>query len=151
MTINIDQRFLRIERRFDVPPETVFDTLTDPDLMRIWWGDDTEFDIDLRVGGQWTIIRREGGEEYLATGNYLKVERPSQLQYTFAMPQFSPNSDTITIRIAEDNGGCFVTFEHSGDDIAAELRELSPGETSATEAGWQQGFDLMAAAWSKSA
>jgi Activator of Hsp90 ATPase homolog 1-like protein len=32
---------------------------------------------------------------------------------------------------------------------ANELRELPPGGTSASEAGWQQGFDLMAAAWSK--
>lgn len=151
MTTQSDLPCLRIERRFDVLPETVFDTLTDPDQMRIWWGDDSEFDIDLRVDGQWTIIRREGGVKYLATGNYLKVERPSQLEYTFAMPQFSPNSDTITITIEEDNGGSFVTFEHFGDDIAMELRDLPPGDTSATEAGWQQGFDLMAAAWSKSA
>jgi uncharacterized protein YndB with AHSA1/START domain len=59
VTTNNDQPYLRIERRFDVPPETVFDTLTDPDLMRIWWGDDAEIDIDLRVGGQWKIIRWE--------------------------------------------------------------------------------------------
>ena len=150
MNVNSDPPFLRITRRFDVPPQTVFDTLTDPALMPIWWGDDAEFDIDLRVGGQWQIIRREGQVEYLARGNYLKVERPSQLQYTFAMPQFSPNSDTITIRIAEADGGCILTFEHSGDDIAAELRELPPGESSPTEDGWQQGFDLMVAAWAKS-
>jgi uncharacterized protein YndB with AHSA1/START domain len=150
MTTNDDRPYLRIERRFNVDPETVFDTLTDPDLMRIWWGDDAEFDIDLRVGGQWTIIRWEGDVKYLATGNYLQVERPSQLQYTFGMPQFSPNSDTITIQIEEDNGGSILTFEHSGDDIATELRELPQGETSPSEAGWQQGFDLMDAAWSKS-
>ncbi len=141
--------YLCIERRFDVSPETVFDTLTDPDLMGIWWGEGVEFEIDLSVGGQWTIVRREGGEEYLATGSYLKVERPSQLQYTFGMPQFSPNSDTITIRIEDHNGGSFVRFEHSGEDIAAELRELSPGRTSESELGWQRGFDLMAEAWSE--
>ena len=150
MTTNDDQPCLRIERRFDVPPEAVFETLTDPDQMRVWWGDNVEFDIDLRVGGQWTIIRREGGEEYVATGNYLKVERTWRLQYTFAMPQFSPNSDTITIQIEEDNGGSFVRFEHSGNDIAAELRALPPDDTSETEVGWQQGFDLMVEAWSTS-
>ena len=118
--------------------------------MRVWWGDDAEFDIDLRVGGQWTIVRWEDGEKDLATGSYLEVERPSRLQYTFGMPQFSPNSDTITIQIEEDNGGSFVTFEHSGTDIAQELRDLPPGDTSATEVGWQQGFDLMLTAWTKS-
>lgn len=149
MMTSHDQPILRIERRFAVPPETVFDTLTDPAQMQIWWGDDAEIDTDLRVGGQWKIIRWENGVEYLAKGNYLKLERPSQLQYTFAMPQFSPNSDTITIQIEEDKGGSFFVFEHSGDDIAQELRDLPPGDTSATEAGWQQGFDLMVAAWSE--
>lgn len=145
------QSLVRFERRFDVDREKVFDTLTKPDQMLVWWGDDAEIEVDLRVGGRWTIIRREDGVEYLATGEYLEVERPSLLKYTFGMPQFSPNSDTITITIDEDGDGSRVTFEHSGVDIASELRELKPGETSATEAGWQQGFDLMAAAWAGSA
>jgi uncharacterized protein YndB with AHSA1/START domain len=150
MTGNADQPCLRIERRFDVPAETVFDVFTNPDQMRIWWGDDAEFDIDLKVNGHWTITRSKEGVEYLATGIYLTVERPSRLKYTFSMPQFSPNSDTITILIEEYDQGCSMTFEHSGEDIAKELRERTPGDTSHTEAGWQQGFDLMAAAWSES-
>lgn len=145
------QSLVRFERRFDVDREKVFDTLTKPDQMLVWWGDDAEIEVDLQVGGRWTIIRREDGVEYLATGEYLEVERPSLLKYTFGMPQFSPNSDTITITIDEEGDGSRVTFEHSGVDIASELRELKPGETSATEAGWQQGFDLMAAAWAGSA
>ncbi len=149
MTTHESPPFLRILRRFDVPPETVFDTLTDPELMPIWWGDDVKFDIDLKVGGKWTIVRWEGNDEYLATGNYLQVDRPSLLECTFSMPQFSPNSDTITVRIEKDNGGSAVTFEHAGPDIANELGDLAPGEKSATEAGWQQGFDLMVDAWSK--
>ena len=67
------------------------------------------------------------------------------------MPQFSPNSDTISVEITPEKGGCVLTFLHTGEDIANELRELPPGSTCATEAGWQQGFDLMAAAWEKSA
>ncbi|MBC8328123.1 MAG: SRPBCC domain-containing protein [Planctomycetes bacterium] len=138
---------LLIERRFDVPPETVFATLTVPDEMRIWWGEDAEIYIDLRVGGKWTIIRQEDGVKYLATGEYLGVERPTGLLYTFGMPQFSPASDLITIRIEADDGGSLLRFEHSGSDIAAELRDLPPGETSPSEAGWQLGFDLMVEAW----
>lgn len=64
-----------------------------------------------------------------------------------AMPQFSPNSDTVSIEIEEDESGSVMTFIQSGKDIAAELRELPAGEKSASEEGWQQGFDLMAAAW----
>lgn len=151
MTSMTETPGLQIVRRFDVPPDTVFDALTNPDVMPIWWGNDATFDIDLRVGGRWTIVRHADGEVYTATGEYLVVERPWRVSYSFAMPQFSPNSDTIAVEIAPDGDGCVVTFVHSGEDIAAELRELSPGGVSGTETGWQQGFDLMAAAWAKPA
>ncbi|MEM9293731.1 MAG: SRPBCC domain-containing protein [Acidobacteriota bacterium] len=150
---------LRIERHFQVSPEIAFDTLTKPERMVVWWGPGVDFDIDLRVGGQWTITRRAGDATYVATGLYQQVERPSRLRYTYTMPQFSPNTDIITVSITptpavhtpEDHSpaGCIFIFEHSGPDIAQELAELAPGETSASEAGWQQGFDLMEAAWAK--
>lgn len=145
-----NQPVLRFERRFDVKPDQVFDMLTDPAQMQAWWGENVEFYIDLRVGGEWTIVRKEGDEVYTATGEYLDVQRPSRLKYTYSMPQFSPNTDTITIDIEEKDGFSVVSFEQSGIDIAEELKALSPGETSASEAGWQQGFDLMAVAWEES-
>jgi uncharacterized protein YndB with AHSA1/START domain len=117
---------LRIVRRFGVPPEKVFDALTNPDDMRIWWGEDTAFDIDLRVGRRWTITRRQDGTEYVATGQYLAVERPRRLSYTYAMTQFSPNTDTITVEIAPDGGGCVVTFVQSGEDIASDFGRFRP-------------------------
>ncbi|MBP3193657.1 SRPBCC domain-containing protein [Natronogracilivirgula saccharolytica] len=82
------------------------------------------------------------------TGEYLEAERPQRLKYTIAMPQFSPNSDIVTIDIVPDGvGGSKLTFVQSGKDIAAELRELPEGAISESEKGWQQGFDLMEDAW----
>jgi uncharacterized protein YndB with AHSA1/START domain len=80
-------------------------------------------------------------------GAYVEVDPPHRLRFTIAMPQFSPNSDTISLEITPDGDGCVVVFVQSGVDIASELRELPAGERSASEAGWQQGFDLMEAAW----
>ncbi len=141
---------LLIVRKFDVAPEIVFDAFTKPEAMRIWWTNDTTFDIDLRVGGRWTIIRREGNDTYTAAGEYLEVERPHHLKYTYAMPQFSPNSDIISIDITADGEtGCILTFVETGKDIASELKELPTGAVSESEKGWQQGFDLMANAWQR--
>jgi uncharacterized protein YndB with AHSA1/START domain len=143
---------LRIIRKFKVAPEVAFDTFTKPESMRVWWTDQTTFDIDLRIGGHWTIIRKEADETYTMTGEYLEVQRPNRLRFTIAMPQFSPNSDTITIAIEErSDGGCIVTFEQVGPDIAQELREVQPGQISASEEGWQQAFDLMEAHWANHA
>jgi uncharacterized protein YndB with AHSA1/START domain len=47
------------------------DTSTEPEQMLVWWGDDADIQVDLRVGGRWTIIRWEDD-----------VERPSLLRYT---------------------------------------------------------------------
>jgi len=139
---------LRIVRQFNVAPEFVFDVFTKPEAMRVWWTEETTFDIDLRVGGQWAIIRKEAETVYTATGEYLEIENPHRLKYTYGMPQFSQNSDTISIDIAADGkSGCVVTFVVTGQDITSELRELQDGDISHSEKGWQQGFDLMAEAW----
>lgn len=140
---------LKIVRKFNVAPEVVFDAFTKPEAMRVWWTGDTEFDIDLRVGGQWTIKREEGDMTLTMTGEYLEVDRPNRLKYTISMPQFSPNSDIISMDIKPDEGGCMVTFVQTGKDISSELRELPEGTVSESEKGWQQGFDLMAEAWKK--
>ena len=141
-------RSLRIVRRFNVPPEAVFDAITQPDAMRVWWTDDTVFDIDLRVGGRWTISREEDGMSLTMTGEYLEIDRPRQLRQTIGMPDISPGFDVVTFGIADDgDGGCVVTFEQTGSEVAAELEALAPGDVSESEKGWQQGFDLMEAAW----
>lgn len=141
---------LRIVRQFEVAPDIVFDALTSPEAMRAWLTDDTVFEIDLRVGGSWTITRKEGDMVLEMTGEYLEIEKPNWLKYTIGMPQFSPNRDIVAIRITPDEkGGSMVVFEQTGVDIAAELQELSEGSISESEKGWQQGFDLMAAAWEK--
>jgi uncharacterized protein YndB with AHSA1/START domain len=141
---------LKIVRQFNVAPEVAFDAFTDPDAMRVWWTDDTTFDMDLRAGGTWTITRKEGDMVFTMTGEYLEFDRPYHLRQTISMPQFSPNSDIVTIDVKPvGNGGCEVTFVQNGDDIAAELEGLAPGTVSESEKGWQQGFDLMEAAWKK--
>jgi uncharacterized protein YndB with AHSA1/START domain len=143
-----NEQSLQIVRTFDVAPEVVFDAFTQPAAMRVWWTDQTTFDIDPQVGGRWTIVRKAGDATYTATGEYLEVERPHRIRYTYAMPQFSPNTDIITIDIIADGKGVSqLTFVQSGPDIAEELEQLPPGKVSESEKGWRQAFDLMDAAW----
>lgn len=146
---NDESSILKIVRQFNVAPDIVFDAFTDPEAMRVWWTDETTFDFDLRVDGQWKIVRTEGEMIFTMLGEFLEVDRPHRLRYTIAMPQFSPNNDMITIDIASTEDGCEMTFVQSGKDIAAELQDLEPGSISESEKGWQQGFDMMAEAWEK--
>jgi len=141
---------LKIERQFNAVPEKVFDAFTHPDEMRVWWTDETKFNIDLRKGGRWTITRKEGNTTYVMTGKYLEILKPFRLKYTIAMPHFSPNYDTISIEIKPDGrNGSIMKFVQEGKDIDSELKELPKGAISESEKGWQQGFDLMEKAWNK--
>lgn len=144
-----ENKSIKIVREFSASPETVFDTFTKPENMHVWWTDQTTFDIDLRVGGHWTIVRKEDNTTYTAIGKYLEVERPHRLKYTYAMPQFSPNSDTITIDIESDGkGGSIMTYTHEGPDVVEELASVKSGDMSESEKGWRKGFDLIEAAFS---
>jgi uncharacterized protein YndB with AHSA1/START domain len=48
---------------------------------------------DVRVGGTWLIKDRRNGQDYVGDGEYLEIDRPRCLVFTFRMAQFSP---TIT-------------------------------------------------------
>jgi uncharacterized protein YndB with AHSA1/START domain len=149
MTVDSD-RFLRMTRSFDASPERVFDAWLNPETARKWLfaspSDEVYTgEIDARVGGKWTITARRGGTNYTGGGEYLEIDRPRRLVFTFAMLQFSPNSDRITVEIAPSGAGCILTLTQEGIDIADELRHLPPGVEGGTEMGWRLMFDALAA------
>lgn len=138
-------RFLRMTRRFEAPPEKVYDAWIDPAFTRLWLftSPDSEANdtaIDARVGGKWRMTDRRDGVDYTAEGEYLELDRPRRIVFTFAMPQFSPNSDTITAEFAPEGTGCVMTFTQSGVDIADELAALPDGEVGGSEFGWNLMF-----------
>lgn len=141
-------RMLRIERQFNVSPEKVFAAFTNPTDMRVWWTEDTVFEIDLQVGGKYAITRKEGEAILSMTGEYLEISFPHKLKYTCAMLDFSSVIDTITIEIISDGkGGSLMTFIQEVEGIDSELMQLSEGTVSESEKGWQMGFDLMRDNW----
>lgn len=144
-------RVLRMVRRFEASPERVFDAWINPATVRQWLfrtPADQQYHarLDPRVGGDWTITARRLGVDYTALGTYLEIDPPCRLVFTFAMPQFSPNSDRITVEIVPDGAGSLLTFTQEGIDIAEELRQLPPGVEGGSEHGWRLMFDLLARA-----
>jgi uncharacterized protein YndB with AHSA1/START domain len=71
------------------PPDRVFDALTDPRQMTQWWGEKglyrlTENKVDLRVGGKWSTAGvGADGKEFSVDGEYLEIDRPRVLLYTW--------------------------------------------------------------------
>ncbi|HXQ13673.1 MAG TPA: SRPBCC domain-containing protein [Caulobacteraceae bacterium] len=138
MTVAEAQR-LTMTRRFDASPERLFDAWTDPRLAHGWLftTPDSEAhsaEIDLRIGGAWKIVDRRGGTDYTALGEYLEIDRPRRLAFSFGMPQFSPAFDKVTVEIAADGDGAIMTLTQEG---------LPPAYIPATEDGWAKMFDAL--------
>jgi len=132
---------LRITRRFDAAPERVFDAWLDPARARRWLftspaSERHSTDLDGRVGGKWTIADRRDGVDYTALGEYLEIDRPRRLVFSFGMPQFSPLSCIVTVEIVPDGDGCILTLSQT---------DVAPAALKPTEAGWIDMFDALAA------
>ena len=132
---------LHMVRRFDAAPEQVFDAWTDPKLAAGWLftGPDSEahsVSFDLEVGGRWEIVDRRGGVDYRAVGEYLQIDRPRRLAFTFGMPQFSDGFSKVIVEIAPDGAGSVMTLTQ--EDVPAD--SIAP-----LEQGWREMFDQLAA------
>lgn len=144
-------RMLRLTRRFEASPERVFDAWLNPEVARRWLftspvDEANTATLNTSVGGNWTICARRGGIDYTAVGEYLEIDRPHRLVFTFAMPQFSPNMDRITVEFTPSGSGCQMSFTQEGVDIAEELRHVPDGVEGGSERGWKEMFDLLNAA-----
>jgi uncharacterized protein YndB with AHSA1/START domain len=82
------QREIVSERVFDAPRERVFAAYTDPALIPRWWGPrrmtTAVAEMDVRPGGAWRFVMREGdGRETAFRGVYREVSPPERLVQTF--------------------------------------------------------------------
>jgi len=87
--ISPDNNTIVAEIFIAAPPDRVFDALTDPKQMTQWWGEKglyrlTENRVDLRVGGKWSTSGvGADGKEFSVDGEYLVIDRPRLLVYTW--------------------------------------------------------------------
>jgi uncharacterized protein YndB with AHSA1/START domain len=132
---------LRITRQFNAQPSRVFDAWTDPKVASKWLftaptSERHEMQAELRVGGKWTVIDRREGVDYTALGEYLGLDRPRRLVFTFGMPQFSPGFAKVTVEMRPEGDGTLMTLTH----------EKVPGiAVSETEKGWGAMLDRLPA------
>jgi uncharacterized protein YndB with AHSA1/START domain len=119
-----DSTSLRLERTYDATAEEVFDAWTSPDVLRRWWVADQSWrtpvaDVDLRPGGRYRLSMEDpaSGAVHTVGGEYLEVERPVRLVYTWqweVQPDETAHVSTVTVRFVGDGESTTVVLEHSG-------------------------------------
>ena len=91
MAAAVDDRTLRLTRRFDASPERLFDAWTDQKQFAEWFGPKgvttVYCDLDPRTGGAWRLLGRNTERSFAVSGRYLEVKRPERLAFTFAWRQ----------------------------------------------------------------
>ncbi len=130
-----------VTRHFSEAPQRVFDAWLDPLNAGKWLfatpsGRMVRVEIDARIGGSFMLVDRREGQDVEHTGEYLEIDRPRRLSFTFGVPKFSPESTRVTIDIVASESGCELTLNHEG---------VLPEYAGRTETGWSGIFDGLAA------
>jgi uncharacterized protein YndB with AHSA1/START domain len=135
---------LELDHSFRATPERIFAALTEPRELVEWWGPfgftTPEIELDLRVGGGFRLgMQPPDGEMFHLSGEFLEIEPPSSLAYTFRWEEPDPDDRETVVRLTVATVSADVTelsLRHRG--FATEARRaLHHG-------GWSDSFQRLA-------
>jgi uncharacterized protein YndB with AHSA1/START domain len=95
--------WLHLEVELSAPAAAVFEALTDPQQLPGWWGPHRfttpSIDLALHVGGRYRFaMQPPDGALFHLQGEYLEIEAPRRLVYTFRWEEPDPDDvDTVAI------------------------------------------------------
>ena len=121
---------IEVVHRYAAPPEEVFDAWLDPAKARRFLfatptGQGIRCDIDPTVGGRFAIVdRRPAMGDVEHVGEYLEIDRPRRLVFTFGVPQFDPAMTRVEIAFVPDGSGSRLTLTHTG--VAEAWKDETP-------------------------
>jgi uncharacterized protein YndB with AHSA1/START domain len=114
---------LVVRRRIAATPERLFEAWTRAEEMREWWGPENvkciAVEVDLRVGGAYRVANQfPDGTVLWISGEFLIVERPHRLQYTWRVSSADAAVERVTVQFVPVDAHTEVIVTH--DHIASE-------------------------------
>jgi len=131
MSTRAESDVLVVRRLLPVPRQRVFAAWLDPESLARWMcpGQMTRAtaEVDARVGGKFLIVMHHGDLSHEHRGEYLVIEPPSLLSFTWISAATDHQPTVVTVELQERRGGTELTLTH---------RRLPPARIDAHRSGW---------------
>ena len=117
------EREIVMTRVFDAPRRLVFDALTEPELLKRWFGPRgwslVVCEADLKVGGTWRwVLRGPDGRDMGMRGVYQEIAPPERLVSTESFDDYPGESLNTLILSEEDGKTAFtITVRYASQEI----------------------------------
>ena len=122
---------LVVRRVIPASREEVFAAWLDPASLEQWMrpGDVARAtaEVEPRVGGKFRIVMTHGSRDHEHRGEYLAIEPPSRLSFTWVSANTDLLPTVVTVEFLERDGGTEVVLTH---------RRLPPAQRDAHREGW---------------
>jgi uncharacterized protein YndB with AHSA1/START domain len=122
---------LVVRRFIPVPRERVFAAWLDPASLAQWMRPtgitEAKVEADPRVGGRFRIVMVQGEERFEHTGEYLIIEPPARLAFTWISQATDHRRTEVTIEFLERSGGTELVLTH---------RRLPSAQVESHRSGW---------------
>ena len=140
--MGVDLAF-ELSRVVEATPKRVFEAMTDPQQVSEWWGPEgftcPEVTLDTRVGGAYRIaMQPPEGDLFHMVGEFLEVQPPSRLAYTFRWEPPDPDDRETVARLA-------LHGRHGATEVALTQGPFATEARRALhQAGWTDSFARLA-------
>ncbi len=126
-----DETELVVKRLIPAPRERVFAAWLDASSLARWMCPDpatsAQATVDARVGGTFRIVMHKPADAVEHTGEYLAIDPPSRLQFTWISVNTGGRPSLVTVEFHERGGGTEVVLTH---------RRLPPDNVDGHRRGW---------------
>jgi uncharacterized protein YndB with AHSA1/START domain len=133
-----------VTKRFAAGAERVFDAWLDPAWIGRWmFGPDVRDErivrlgLEPRVGGKFSFVVNRGGTEIDHVGEYLEIERPRLLVFTWATRDSLPETSRVIIELTPLEGACELKLTHVMGPDWTEFVDRAAGS-------WRKMLDVLA-------
>ena len=126
VTADTKKGVIRGSAEIAATPERIFRALTTSEQAD-WWGQDGlyrthDYQIDLRPGGRWSCKATGGdGKESTVGGEYITVDPPRVLEYTWEPSWDNFQKSRVRIEITPVGSGSRLTLVHTGFENRLEM------------------------------